>query len=446
MTPDLSPDLLAVSAVLAWTGLTAWSLRPRRAGPAIGQADTLVVQASQTGSGEALARETAAALSAAGVPVQRLGLSDLTPALLAAAQRVFVIAATTGEGDAPDEATGFLRRLMPVPPDLSHLEVAVLALGDSTYQHYCSFGRSLDTWLVRAGATPLFDRVEVDRLDPGALAHWRHQLTALTGAAFAPESRSRPHQPWRLDGRALLNAGSPGQPVYHIRLKPAGALPDWHAGDVAEIELPEAVTGQPGQVRDYSIATVPADKRIDLLIRSTLRPDGSPGLASGWLLETCQIGDTVPLRIRPNRAFYGPDRASPLILIGNGTGLAGLAGHLSERARSTRPGPTWLIFGERTFAHDRFLGMRLQGWQASGVLTRLDRTYSRDGGDLRYVQDLLRAEAGAVRDWVSRGATLMVCGNLRGMAPGVDEALREVLGEDRLLDLREAGRYRRDVY
>lgn len=443
---SLGGELWAATAVLAWAGLTAWSLRPRPAPEAIGEASTLIVHASQTGSAEALAEETAAALSATGLSVQRLSLSQLTPELLAKAERLFLIAATTGEGDAPDEATGFLRRLMPAPPDLSHLQVGVLALGDSSYGHYCGFGRSLDGWLARAGATALFDRVEVDRLDPGALAHWRHQLAAVTGATFARETRSRPHRPWRLERRAHLNPGSLGRPVYRLRLRPIGDFPDWRAGDVAEVELPEAVAGQPGQLRDYSIATVPADRAMDLIIRETVREDGSPGLASAWLLDRCRIGETVPLRIRTNRTFHGPDATVPLILIGNGTGLGGLVAHLSERARATKPGPAWLLFGERTAAHDALLDQRLQGWLASGVLSRLDRSFSRDTGDARYVQDILKAEAEAVRDWIERGATIMVCGSLKGMAPGVDAALREILGEDRLLDLREAGRYRRDVY
>ncbi|MFW2342143.1 sulfite reductase subunit alpha [Brevundimonas sp.] len=439
-------EFWAATAVLAWAGLTAWSLRPRPAPVAIGEAATLVVHASQTGSAEALAEEAAAGLSASGLAVQRLSLSQLTPDLLAKAERMFLIAATTGEGDAPDEATGFLRRLMPTPPDLSHLQVGVLALGDSSYGHYCGFGRSLDSWLARAGATALFDRVEVDRLDPGALAHWRHQLAAVTGATFARETRSRPHRPWRLERRAHLNPGSPGRPVYRLRLRPIGDFPDWRAGDVAEVELPEAVAGQPGQLRDYSIATVPADRGIDLIIRETVRPDGTPGLASSWLLDRCRIGETVPLRIRTNRTFHGPDATAPLILIGNGTGLGGLVAHLSERARASKPGPAWLLFGERSADHDTLLDQRLQGWRASDVLTRLDRAFSRDPGGAHYVQDILRAEADSVRDWIDRGATIMVCGSLKGMAPGVDTALREILGTDRLLDLREAGRYRRDVY
>lgn len=443
---SMGGELWAATAVLAWGGLTAWSLRPRPTARIKGEATTLVVHASQTGSAEALGEEAAAALSATGMSVQRLSLSQLTPELLATAERLFLIAATTGEGDAPDEATGFLRRLMPVRPDLSHLQVGVLALGDSSYGHYCGFGRALDSWLARAGATALFDRVEVDRLDPGALAHWRHQVSAVTGATFAPESRSRPHRPWRLERRAHLNPGSPGQPVYHLRLRPIGDMPDWRAGDVAEIELPEAVAGGPGQLRDYSIATVPADRAMDLIIRETVRADGTPGLASAWLLDRCRIGETVPIRIRSNRTFHGPEATRPLILIGNGTGLGGLVAHLSERARAPRRGQAWLVFGERTRAHDALLDQRLHGWLAAGVLTRLDRAFSRDGRGPRYVQDILRAEADALRDWIDRGATIMVCGSLKGMAPGVDAALRDILGEDRLLDLREAGRYRRDVY
>ena len=138
-------ELWAAAAVLAWAGLTAWSLRPRPAPGAIAEAATLVVHSSQTGSAEALSEEAAAALSATGLSVQRLSLSQLTPALLAKGASLLLLAATTGEGDAPDEATGFLRRLMPTPPDLSHLQVGVLALGDSSYGHYCGFGRALDS-------------------------------------------------------------------------------------------------------------------------------------------------------------------------------------------------------------------------------------------------------------------------------------------------------------
>jgi sulfite reductase (NADPH) flavoprotein alpha-component len=134
-----------------------------------------------------------------------------------------------------------------------------------------------------------------------------------------------------------------------------------------------------------------------------------------------------------------------LILIGNGTGLAGLRAHW--KARVARPhGGTWLMFGERTRAHDAFLDAELQAALASGSLTRLDRVFSRDAGDGRYVQQLVSEHAADLSAWVDRGATILVCGSLEGMSKGVQAALEAVLGTERLLALTEAGRYRRDVY
>jgi sulfite reductase (NADPH) flavoprotein alpha-component len=62
------------------------------------------------------------------------------------------------------------------------------------------------------------------------------------------------------------------------------------------------------------------------------------------------------------------------------------------------------------------------------------------------VQDLLRAQADAVRAWIARGAAIYVCGSLQGMAGGVHQALGEILGEEALAQLGAEGRYRRDVY
>lgn len=62
------------------------------------------------------------------------------------------------------------------------------------------------------------------------------------------------------------------------------------------------------------------------------------------------------------------------------------------------------------------------------------------------MQDLLRAASAELRRWIADGACLYVCGSLQGMAQGVDDVLRETLGEDALEALLAEGRYRRDVY
>jgi len=63
-----------------------------------------------------------------------------------------------------------------------------------------------------------------------------------------------------------------------------------------------------------------------------------------------------------------------------------------------------------------------------------------------YVQDRLAQAADTLREWVQGGAAIYVCGSLQGMAQGVDDTLRAVLGAEQMEQLVRSGRYRRDVY
>jgi len=200
----------------------------------------------------------------------------------------------------------------------------------------------------------------------------------------------------------------------------------------------------PLPLREYSIASVPADGLLQLVVRLTRRGDGSAGLGSGWLCLHAPPGAPVQARVRANPGFRRHGDA-PLLLIGNGTGIAGLRSLLREAAQAGVHGH-WLLFGERNAAHDTLFGTELQAWRDSGHLQRLDLAFSRDQAGKVYVQDRLCAAADEVRAWLARGATLHVCGSLQGMARGVDAALRQILGEEALDTLSAEGRYRRDVY
>ncbi len=455
MTSDPVRWLWAAAAVALWllsiAAVAALRVRARRrtaarAGALSAEAEgegVLVAFASQTGLAEQLAWRTAEALAGAGAPARVVGLGDLDPTTLRCAGRVLIVASTTGEGDAPDSPSRFVRRHMAAPAELAGLRYAVLALGDRSYAKFCGFGRALDGWLRRSGAEPLFDRVEVDDGDAGALRHWRHQLAAATGAPVAADWTPPAYDRWRLVERAHLNPGGPGGEAWRLAFEPVGHRPDWQAGDIAEVGLP-AVEGAPPASREYSVASVAADGRVELIVRRVVRDDGSPGLASGWLTGGLQPGDEVDLRLRSNRSFHGPSSDVPLVLIGAGTGLAGLRGHLRARPAAGHGG-AWLLWGERSPVHDAWLDDELQAALAAGRLTRLDRVFSRAPGG-RYVQALVEEHADELRCWVDRGATVLVCGSLEGMSAGVHAALEAALGAERVLELLETGRYRRDVY
>src|SRR5690606_19686037 len=195
----------------------------------------LVAWASQTGFAQELAERTAATLAGAGVPVRLRELSQVDAATLAAVPRALFVASTTGEGDPPDPALAFVRDMMAAPAALPSLQFAVLALGDREYEQFCGFGHRLDQWLRQSGATPLFDLVEVDNGDAGALRHWQHHLGLLAQQPELSDWSPVTYEPWRLRERVELNPGSVGGPVFRLSLlPPAGMQPTWQAGDIAE--------------------------------------------------------------------------------------------------------------------------------------------------------------------------------------------------------------------
>ena len=298
---------------------------------------------------------------------------------------------------------------------------------------------------------------------------------------------------WILQQRNLLNPNSLGQPAYNIELN-AKHEAIWQAGDIAEIQpgnSPERIhdflqkhhilknakvdsleisiekalwnkdlTGEIEPfanldhlleqlptlpTREYSIASIPSQQVLRLVVRQQHDESGNLGLGSGWLTQHMQVNNEIALRIRTNESFHLIDDNRPIICIGNGTGIAGLMSLLHTRTRHDYT-ENWLIFGERQRACDFFYASTIEAWQTTGMLKRLDLAFSRDQEQRVYVQDVIRQNAAELVSWIERGAVLYVCGSIDGMASGVDRTLVEILGDEQVDELRQQGRYRRDVY
>jgi sulfite reductase (NADPH) flavoprotein alpha-component len=466
------------------------------AGTATGGDPWLIGFASQSGLAEQMAWQTAGQLQAAGQPATVKPLAQLNSEALAAAHKALFIVSTFGDGEAPDNARKFERAVLRQAVSLKQLSYGVLALGDRQYPDFCAFGRRLQNWLAGQGAHSLFDPVEVNRDDQVALGIWQSRLSEL-GAVASSQPVTAPFQDYHLTARQCLNPGSQGWPVFRVDLEvPVGCY--WDAGDLIEILprypmsfvhewlsplgltpdcpvllegielpldqalatrfLPEDVhhlVGMRAQglveallplaVRQYSIASLPDEGVMTLIIRQERKRSGQLGIASGWLTAHAPEGGHLMARLRPNPAFHTSHDGRPAIFIGNGTGIAGLRSLLKARIDAGHS-QNWLLFGERSQAHDFFYRNELEHWLAHRQLARLDLAFSRDQERKVYVQDRLTEAAADVREWVEQGATLYVCGSLQGMAQGVDAALIEILGEPCLERLQEDGRYKRDVY
>ena len=151
---------------------------------AAGETRVLVAHGSQTGQAEQLAWRTAESLHLAGRGVRVCALNEVDAVALTQLDELYVITSTYGEGDPPDSAALFADHLDESDaPRLTRLKHAVLALGDHEYENFCGFGRRVDAWLSQQGATPLFDRIEVDQMDEAAVRAWFEKLSMHAGAA-----------------------------------------------------------------------------------------------------------------------------------------------------------------------------------------------------------------------------------------------------------------------
>ncbi len=237
------------------------------------------------------------------------------------------------------------------------------------------------------------------------------------------------------------------------------------------IELPLAVflemTG-PIRPRFYSISSAPlANPRhvrltVGLLEGPALSGDGQYRGTCSSYITSLQPGDVVYGYVRvPSPTFAPPaDPATPLILIGPGTGIAPLRGFLEERSwqheNGTKVGLSQVFVGCRHPEHDYFYRQEMQAWEQAGIAQIHTAFSAVPDHPARFVQNAVTAAADTVWQALEKGAYVYVCGDGRRMAPAVREALaalyrsrtrsNDEAAHQWLTRLEADGRYQQDVF
>ncbi|WP_444685399.1 assimilatory sulfite reductase (NADPH) flavoprotein subunit [Alkalicoccus luteus] len=163
-----------------------------------------ILTASQTGNGAALAEEAAGAF---GLEASVVAAGDLKPKKFSSLEDVILIASTHGEGDPPDEALDLYDYLFSKKaPDLSHMRFAVLALGDSSYEHFCQTGKDFDGILEKLGAERVLERIDcdVDYEEPAATWLKQAEQQFADGEPVLPAS-----EPTALQEKAVYSKKHP---------------------------------------------------------------------------------------------------------------------------------------------------------------------------------------------------------------------------------------------
>lgn len=458
----LMAPVLSVTGVLIW-----WQRRramPRLVGNTSAQsADTVILVGSETNTTWGFAKTLHDGLTAAGYHVHTAPMNRLEKQYRKA-RRLFILAATYGDGAAPASATQFLDKLAKVS-DTAQLPWAVLGFGDRQFPSFCAFANEVTTVLRQRGWPQLLETELIDRQSAQTFERW---ATAVGNVLNTPLTLH--HVPLRRRTTALLlaeredfgvdvqvptsilrfHAARHSGPLAALRrLLGWSGLPSFEAGDLVGI-LP------PGSdiPRFYSLASASREGVLEICVRRQEHGACSSFLCS---LQPEQSGhevkqvQAVQAFIQQNPLFRPARGRQPVILIGAGTGIAPLVGfirhnraHNSSRKRAQHP--MYLYWGGRSPQADFLYEKDLQSWLADGRLTGLQTAFSR-ASDRAYVQDKLKADAAKLRALLEQGGQVLVCGG-RNMAADVATTMDEILAPLSLTvaGLKAAGRYLEDTY
>jgi sulfite reductase (NADPH) flavoprotein alpha-component len=218
---------------------------------------------------------------------------------------------------------------------------------------------------------------------------------------------------------------------------------------------------EPLQPRLYSISSsdVATPGRLSLTVdavRYVIGKRKRVGVASTFLAGRIEPGERLPVYVQKAHGFALPaDPATPIIMVGPGTGVAPFRAFLKDREATVAPGRNWLFFGHQRQASDFFYKDELTALKEKGVLTRLSLAWSRDG-QKTYVQDRMREVGQDLWAWLAEGAHVYICGDAKRMAKDVEAALVEIVAAHgaRSIDeaisfvqgLKKSGRFQADVY
>lgn len=195
---------------------------------------------TQTGNSEELANEAAGIARSKGFEPKVSGLDSINMQQLANMQQVFVVISTYGEGEMPDNAQLFWEELSATTaPRLDGLDFGIVALGDTSYEHFCQAGKLLDTRLEQLGAKRIAPRLDCDVDFEEAANEWLQQNIPDAGLPVAESvavtrspTWSRKHRyPARVVENRNLSGANSLKEIRHVSLNLGDSQIEYEVGD-----------------------------------------------------------------------------------------------------------------------------------------------------------------------------------------------------------------------
>jgi sulfite reductase (NADPH) flavoprotein alpha-component len=230
--------------------------------------------------------------------------------------------------------------------------------------------------------------------------------------------------------------------------------------DLSAQELVQVLRSFPARLYSISSSQLAVGEEVHITVsrvRYSRNGRERSGACSTYLADQIEPDSFVSVFIEKNPAFKLPEsEETPVILVGAGTGVAPYRAFLQQREANNQKGKTWLFFGERRFSSDFLYQIEWQKLIKDGYLEKIDVAFSRDQEQKIYVQHRLIEKQKEIYEWLNKGASIYLCGDMKQMARDVQKALLQIfetqggMSEEKAMEflkkIKREKRFQTDVY
>lgn len=357
------------------------------------EATIVILVGSENGSTYRFAHAMSGQLLKHGAKVYVTDMNHYEP--YPAATQLIIMTSTHGQGQAPANARKFIEKLHQHPQS-NPVNCAVLGFGSRSYLHFCRFAYDVRQEMAQQPWAALtMEMYTVNDQSPQDFSEWLDDWSEQTGwKMMMPRELLTAPVKHLQQLKVVSRSEADDDNVFIVRMR-ARQLKDYRSGDLLAI-----YPRNDHRERLYSMGIV--NKEIQLCVK--LHPHG---LGSGFL-HALQTGERVYAKIIRNKHFHFPQKATQVIMIANGTGIAPFLGMIDENKKKM---PVHLYCGFRT--HTAFEPYRPQVAQLlnDGRLGNAYLVLSREE-QREYVSHRIGRDAERIWHALNTGAIIMICGSL----------------------------------
>jgi len=326
------------------------------------------------------------------------------------AEYFIIFTSTYGLGEAPTNASNFKKLLKEISQN-QKIKYSVVGFGSKSYEDFCGFAIEVDQLLSEQNwAESQLELFTVNDKSTIEFTEWAKKWSYETVIPLATAPSLYSEKIPSLKKMKVVGKSEIVDEVttFKVILKP-NSLVKFKSGDLLAI-YPE----NDHKERFYSIGKV--NGAIQLVVKLH-----ENGLGSGFL-HRLKENQEIKARIIKNSEFHFPKKASEVIMIANGTGIAPFLGMIEEQTGKTK---THLYCGfrkssELTVNYEYFAHENIK----KGKLTSFNLAFSREENS-QYVMDLVERDAELFIHSLENGGFIMICGALK-MQHDVEDTLRKL--------------------